>query len=119
MSLSEQEQKVLEELERQLSGAKESKPKVAPTETSAKYAKRLVLGSAMLVIGLGLLIFATSLHQIAFGLLAFVMMLLGLYFISQNWSGRAIRAANSGKKPSKDRPSGSFFQDRWDKRNQD
>lgn len=121
MGLSEQEQKVLEELERQLTGSKEPKVKVAATsETPTKYAKLLVLGSTLVIIGLGLMIFATSVHLVWFGVIAFMTMLFGLYLVSQNWSSRAIRAAKAASDKSKrtNKPSGSFFQDRWDQRNE-
>lgn len=121
MGLSEKEQKVLEELERQLTGSKE--PKARPSsipETPSKYARLLVLGSTLVIIGLGLMIFATSVHFIWFGVVAFMTMLLGLYLVSQNWSSRAIRAAKASSDKSKqtNRSSGSFFQDRWDQRNE-
>jgi len=106
VGLSEQEQKVLEELERQLTGG--SKPKAKTTEVTpkpTKYARLLVLGSILVVMGLGLMLFATSLHLVWFGVVAFVTMLLGLYLVSQNWSSKAIRVAKSaseGKKGRKD-----------------
>ena len=120
MGLSEQEQKVLEELERQLTGNKSTKAK-AETEAVApvKYARLLVLGSVLIVVGLSLMIFATSLQLIWFGVAAFVTMLTGLYLVSQNWSSKALRAAKSAsdKEKRSKKSSGSFFQDRWDQRN--
>jgi hypothetical protein len=121
VGLSEQEQKVLEELERQLTGSKEPKAKVsASPETPTKYARMLVLGSTLVIIGLALMIFATSAHVIWFGVIAFMAMLIGLYLVSQNWSSRAIRVAKSASDKSKqtNKSSGSFFQDRWDQRNE-
>lgn len=113
MGLSEQEQKVLEELERQLSGSREPRAKAAVAEeTPTNYARLLVLGSTLVVIGLALMVFATSIHWIWFGVIAFVTMLVGLYLVSQNWSSKAIKATNKQKKSQ-----GSFFQDRWDQRN--
>lgn len=120
MGLSEQEQKVLEELERQLTGNKSPKAKTEPEAVEpVKYARLLVLGSVLIVVGLSLMIFATSLQLIWFGVAAFVTMLTGLYLVSQNWSAKAIRAAKSaGETPKRgNKPSGSFFQDRWDQRN--
>jgi len=114
VGLSEQEQKVLEELERQLSGSRESKAKVtSEQESPTKYARLLVLGSTLVVIGLALMVFATSIHWIWFGVIAFITMLIGLYLVSQNWSTKAIRATTKQK-----RAQGSFFQDRWDQRNE-
>ncbi len=121
MGLSEQEQKVLAELERQLTGSKEPKAKVAPiSENPTKYARLLVLGSTLVIIGLGLMIFATSVHLVWFGVIAFMTMLFGLYLVSQNWSSRAIRGAKAASDESKraNKSSGSFFQNRWDQRNE-
>lgn len=120
MGLSEQEQKVLEELERQLTGNKSAKAKIEPEVVEpVKYARLLVLGSVLIVVGLSLMIFATSLQLIWFGVAAFVTMLTGLYLVSQNWSSKAIRAAKSASNSQKRRnkSSGTFFQDRWDQRN--
>lgn len=121
MGLSEQEQKVLEELERQLTGSKEPKARASvSTEAPTKYAKLLVLGSTLVIIGLGLMIFATSVHLVWFGVIAFITMLFGLYLVSQNWSSRAIRVTKAASDKSKqtNKASGSFFQDRWDQRNE-
>jgi hypothetical protein len=121
MGLSEQEQKVLDELERQLTGGKESKPKAEKAPVApVNYARLLVLGSILIVIGLGLIIFATSSHVIWFGVVAFIAMLSGLYLVSQNWSSRAIRASKEAKDKSKssNKSFGSFFEDRWDQRNE-
>lgn len=120
MGLSEQEQKVLEELERQLTGNKSPKAKTEPEVVEPiKYARLLVLGSVLIVVGLSLMIFATSLQLIWFGVAAFVTMLTGLYLVSQNWSSKAIRAAKAASNSQKrgNRSSGTFFQDRWDQRN--
>jgi Flp pilus assembly pilin Flp len=121
VGLSEQEQKVLEELERQLTGNKPSKAKAEEVAVApVKYARLLVLGSVLIVVGLSLMIFATSLQLIWFGVAAFVTMLTGLYLVSQNWSSKAIRAtkAASEKQKPENKSSGSFFQDRWDQRNE-
>jgi Flp pilus assembly pilin Flp len=116
VGLSEKEQKVLEELERQLTGGKAEKPKTeSKPETKLKYARLLVAGSLLVVIGLSLLVFATSLHQVWLGVGAFLTMLTGLYLVSQNWSGRAYRAAKSAPKTSSSKE--NFFQKRWDDRN--
>ncbi len=120
MGLSEQEQKVLEELERQLTGNKPTKAKAEEVAvTPIKYARLLVLGSVLIIVGLSLMIFATSLQLIWFGVAAFVTMLTGLYLVSQNWSSKAIRAAKAASNSQKrgNKSSGTFFQDRWDQRN--
>lgn len=114
MALSDKEKQVLDELERQLGGAKAKK-----TEPEAvrplHFARLLVLGSLLFVIGLSVMIFATSIHQIWLGLLAFLIMLAGLYLVSQNWSAKAIKAGKPGPKTGK--AGENFFQKRWDERN--
>jgi len=116
VGLSEKEQKVLDELERQLTGGRAEKPKIQPkAESKVKYARLLVAGSLLVVIGLSLLVFATSLHQVWLGVGAFLTMLAGLYMVSQNWSGKAYRAEKSNEKQAPD--SGNYFQKRWDDRN--
>jgi hypothetical protein len=121
LGLSENEQKVLDELERQLNGgkpvAKEKKTPELPGKV--KYGRLLVLGSVLVVFGLGLMIFATSIQQVIVGVLAFLTMLTGLYLVSQNWTSKAFR--ESQPKPTQDKgpkpgPSG-YFQNRWDQRN--
>ena len=115
MGLSDKEREVLEELERQLNGGK-PKPKAATTQVSAVgYRRLLVVGSLLVVGGLGIMISATSIHAVWLGVVAFLVMLAGLYLVSQNWSSRAIKAA---KKPAKStKPKGKFFENLWIDRN--
>lgn len=116
MGLSEKEQKVLDELERQLTGGKAEKPKTEQKPaTRQKYARLLVAGALLVVIGLSVLVFATSTHLVWLGVIAFLLMLAGLYLVSQNWSGKAYRAAKSSPKQDSDQT--NFFQKRWDDRN--
>ncbi|NBR54393.1 MAG: DUF3040 domain-containing protein [Micrococcales bacterium] len=117
VSLSDKERQVLEELERQLTGAK-PKAKGKPEQASsrpANYALLLVLGSLLAVFGLGIMIFSTSSHQIWLGVFAFLFMLVGLYLVSQNWSSKAIKNGQPSKKPKDSRE--SLLQKLWDERN--
>lgn len=120
MGLSENEQKVLEELERQLNGGKPApKEKVSQLPGKVKYGRLLVLGSVLVVAGLALMVFATTIQQVLVGVAAFLTMLTGLYLVSQNWSSKAFRetqpksAPKTGPKPG----SPGYFQNRWDQRN--
>jgi hypothetical protein len=116
VGLSDKEQKVLDELERQLTGGKAEKPKAQEKQvTKQSYARLLVAGSLLVVIGLSVLIFATTVHQVWLGVVAFLIMLGGLYLVSQNWSGKAYRAPASAPKQSGEQT--NFFQKRWDDRN--
>lgn len=120
MALSENEKKVLEELERQLTGGKPApKLKLEPVDGKVKYGRLLVAGSLMVVLGLAIMIFAITVQQVLVGVLAFLAMLSGLYLVSQNWTTKAFResqpksAPKSGEKPG----TPGFFQSRWDQRN--
>ena len=121
MGLSENEQKVLEELERQLTGgkpaAREKKSQVV--EGKVKYGRLLVLGSVLVVFGLGLMIFATTVQQVLLGVLAFLTMLTGLYLVSQNFTSKAFRESQPKSNPKNGPKPGTagYFQTRWDQRN--
>ena len=121
VGLSENEQKVLEELERQLTGGKP-----APKETKAnqvdgkvKYGRLLVLGSLLVVVGLALMVFSITIQQVIVGVLSFLTMLTGLYLVSQNWTSKAFRESQPKPAPKTGPKFGSsdYFQNRWDQRN--
>lgn len=123
MGLSENEQKVLDELERQLTGGKaDAKPKQAsPVDGRVKYGRLMVIGSLLVVAGLALMVFAITVQQVLLGVGSFLSMLAGLYLVSQNWTTKAFREINT-KNPPKTAPkkdSSGFFQSRWDERNKD
>jgi hypothetical protein len=115
VGLSDKEREVLEQLEKQLVGETKAKAKPEKQVSAVGFARMLVLGSLLMVLGMAVLIFATSTHQVWLGVVAFTIMLAGLYLVSQNWSTKAIKAA---KNPPKSKASGeNFFQRRWDDRN--
>ena len=123
MGLSENEQKVLDELERQLTGGKaDAKPKqVSQVDGRVKYGRLMVIGSLLVVAGLALMVFAITVQQVLLGVGSFIAMLAGLYLVSQNWTTKAFREINT-KNPPKTAPkqgSSGFFQSRWDERNKD
>jgi ABC-type multidrug transport system fused ATPase/permease subunit len=122
LGLSESEQKVLEELERQLTGGKPApQEKVRQVDGKVKYGRLLVLGSVLVFLGLGIMIFAISIQQVLVGVLAFLTMLTGLYLVSQNWTSKAFRESQPKSAP-KDGPkpgTTGYFQNRWDQRNGD
>ena len=120
MGLSESEQKVLDELERQLTGGKAApQEKISQVDGKVKYGRLLVLGSVLVFLGLGIMVFAISIQQVVVGVLAFLTMLTGLYLVSQNWTSKAFResqpksAPKTGPKPG----TSGYFQNRWDQRN--
>jgi hypothetical protein len=120
VGLSESEQKVLDELERQLTGGKAApQEKISQVDGKVKYGRLLVLGSVLVFLGLGIMVFAISIQQVVVGVLAFLTMLTGLYLVSQNWTSKAFResqpksAPKTGPKPG----TSGYFQNRWDQRN--
>lgn len=115
MGLSDKEKEVLEQLEKQLTGGTKTKTKPEKVVSSVGFARLLVVGSLMMVTGLGVLIFATSTHLVWLGVISFLIMLTGLYLVSQNWSTKAIKAAKTAPKIKNSQE--SFFQKRWDDRN--
>jgi hypothetical protein len=123
LGLSENEQKVLDELERQLNGGKPvaKETKATQVDGKVKYGRLLVLGSVLVVFGLGLMVFATTVQQVVLGVLAFLTMLTGLYLVSQNWTSKAFRESQPKQTPKTGPKPGtsSYFQNRWDQRNGD
>lgn len=120
MGLSENEQKVLEELERQLTGGKPApKEKATQVDGKVKYGRLLVLGSVLVFVGLGIMLLAISMQQVFVGVLAFLTMLTGLYLVSQNWTSKAFRASapKPDSKPGQKPGTSGYFQNRWDQRN--
>ena len=109
MALSEHEQRMLEEMERNLLAEDASlASKVNQVgKTSNRNAGKLVAGVLTMVAGLGLLIFAVMIQLAFFGVIAFLVMVMGLVIASSNF-----------KLPSLPKPSsnGSFFEDRWNQR---
>lgn len=115
MGLSEREQKLFEQLERELAGDAEFVGKVDSARNSARGGKLLVLGVLTLLVGVGLLILAV-IWQVAFlGVTAFVVMLIGLVTASSNFSAPSGSAGEPGS-PKAKTDKGSFFEDRWNRR---
>jgi glucose uptake protein GlcU len=114
LGLSDKEREVLEELERQLTGGT-TKAKPEQPISRVQYARLLVIGSLLVVFGLVLLVFSTTIQAVWLGVLAFILMLAGLFFVSQNWSSKALKSEKIESKPKQNRE--SYFQKRWDERN--
>lgn len=115
MGLSEHEQRVLEELERGLY-AQDARlaTKVA---SGGNPAGKLIAGALIAVIGLSVLVFAVIIQLAIIGVAAFALMLVGLVVATSGSSSPKSRPQPASKtKPAKPRSSGTFFEDRWDKR---
>jgi len=121
MALSEHEQRMFEELERELLGE-------AKQQYQAARGGRWVLGLLIFAAGLAGLVVAVATQLTVFGAVGFVAMLAGLVVaLGGNSGGKRFEAGTtpagagpssspkSAKAPRAER-SGSFFEDRWDRR---
>lgn len=81
MPLSEHEQKMLDEMERQLFA---DDPRLArafaPTKNSRRSGRRIAIGLGAVLLGLGILVLAVSLPAIWLGVIAFLGMLAGAIY---------------------------------------
>ena len=111
MALSKREQKLLEEMERNLLQEDAGfASKVRSVGSSNKSAGKLVGGVLVTLVGLGLLIFSVVLQVAFFGVVAFVVMLIGLVIASSNFQLPELPNLS-------DRPKGkNYFEDRWNQR---
>ncbi|MGN7202162.1 DUF3040 domain-containing protein [Arthrobacter sp. SAFR-044] len=118
MPLSEHEQKLLEQLEKQLH---EDDPKFANSMGSdpgrSWSTRHVVIGVLCALAGVFLLLVGVSFQNILVGVLGFVVMGGGVYFATMRSSrGKAGSKAGSGK-PGKQRSSFmSSLEERWDER---
>ena len=90
MPLSEHEQKMLDEMERQLFAddprlAKAFAPKAPPRRNG----RRIIIGLGAVVVGLGVLVLAVSLPAVWLGVIAFIGMLAGAVYAVTGPSGSA------------------------------
>jgi predicted lipid-binding transport protein (Tim44 family) len=110
MALSEREQKLLEEMERNLlaQDADLAKALRGPSESN-RSAGKLVAGVLVFLVGLGFLILSVVLQVAFFGIAAFLVMLIGLLVASANFRLPELPAPNGQNKA-------SFFEDRWNQR---
>lgn len=120
MGLSEQEQKLLDELERGLY-ASDANLAHKLGKPGARSPQRIIAGAALVVIGLSLLVVAVILQIALFGVGGFLTMLAGLVVATSSNPGST---SNAKPKPGAAKPTGpagakkNFFEDRWDKRQQ-
>lgn len=117
MPLSEHEQKLLEQLEKQLH---EDDPKFANSMGSdpgrSWSTRHVVIGVLCALAGVFLLLVGVTLQNIFVGVLGFVVMGGGVYFATMR-SSRGGAAKGGGAKPGKQRSSFmSSLEERWDER---
>ena len=110
MALSEREQALLEEMERNLMSQDAGfANRVKGVSATNKSASKLIAGVLILIAGLGLLGVAVVLQVAFFGVAAFIVMVMGIIVASNNFRLPELpKAAGSDK--------GSFFENRWNQR---
>jgi len=118
MPLSEHEQKLLEQLEKQLH---EDDPKFANSMGSdpgrAWSTRHIVIGVLGAVAGVLLLLVGVSLQNIFLGVLGFVIMGAGVYFATLRSSAAGKSRGKSGRKGGKSKSSFmNNLEERWDER---
>ncbi|KSU77442.1 Protein of unknown function [Pseudarthrobacter enclensis] len=118
MPLSEHEQKLLEQLEKQLH---EDDPKFANSMGSdpgrSWSTRHVVIGVLCALAGVFLLLVGVTLQSIFVGVLGFVVMGGGVYFATMRSSAAAKAGKGSTGKPGKPRSSFmSNLEERWDER---
>ena len=118
MPLSEHEQKLLEQLEKQLN---EDDPKFASSMGSdagrSWSTRHLVIGVLAALAGIALLLAGVWMQAIFVGVLGFVVMGAGVYFATMRSSAVGRSRTSGGRKPGKSRRSFmSTLEERWDER---
>ncbi|MDI2036323.1 DUF3040 domain-containing protein [Paenarthrobacter nitroguajacolicus] len=120
MPLSEHEQKLLEQLEKQLH---EDDPKFANTMGSDPIrswsTRHVIIGVLGAIAGILLLLVGVSLQAIPVGVLGFIVMGAGVYFATLR--GSSFGKAGKGKS-AKAKPKSTFMsslEERWDERRRD
>ena len=127
MPLSEHEQKMLDEMERQLFAddprlARAFAPKAPPRRNGN--GRRILIGLGAVVIGLGVLVLAVSLPAVWLGVIAFIGMLAGAVYAVTAPSGSAEGDGppgdgGGGSGPASSGGDGNFMrkmEERWEKR---
>lgn len=119
MPLSEQEQRLLDEMERHLM-RNDADVVSAPREGQSLSYRNIVYGAVLVLVGLAGLIVGVSTSLVVVGVIAFLVMVGGVVLAvtpSRNGAVRSPREAASRKSPP---PSSTTFidrmNDRWDKR---
>ena len=118
MPLSEQEQRLLDEMERHLM-RNDADVVSAPRDGRALSYRNIVYGTILVLLGLGGLIVGVSQQLIVVGVIGFVVMLGGVLLAVTPGRGPG-RVRVDPDRPAKAAPAGTSFMDRmndrWDKR---
>lgn len=120
MPLSEHEQRLLEQLEKQLHEDHRFASTMKSASTAGNYSTRnLALGALIGIVGLGVLIYGVSSQLIIVGVLGFIIMFGGVYLaLSRKGGSKKGSVPGAGKTPQK---SGfmSDLENRWEQRKRD
>lgn len=119
MPLSEQEQRLLDEMERHLM-RNDADVVSAPSGGRSLSYRNIVYGTILVLLGLGGLLVGVALPQVIVGVVGFVVMLGGVILAVTPARGAAARAAADPAPTAPKRSSGASFMDRmndrWDRR---
>lgn len=124
MALSEREQELLAQLEKQLADDPSftaSMPSAAPAPAAGLAGRNLVLGILIAVLGLGVLIAGVSTKLTLLGVLGFVITAAGVYYCTLRPKGQPAPSQNQRPAPSAPKQTSAFMrnlEDRWDERRQ-
>jgi hypothetical protein len=121
MPLSEQEQRLLDEMERHLM-RNDADVVSAPREGQSLSYRNIVYGSVLVLVGLAGLVVGVSTSLIVVGVIAFLIMVAGVVLAVTPARGAAARPRSEGSRkttPSPQAGNSSFMDrmnDRWDRR---
>jgi hypothetical protein len=118
MPLSEQEQRLLDEMERHLM-RNDADVVSAPTDGRTLSYRNIVYGTILVLIGLGALIVGVSTQLIVVGVIGFVVMLGGVILAVTPTRGIPRTTPEAAPRAQKQRANSSFMDrmnDRWDRR---
>ena len=123
MPLSEQEQRLLDEMERHLMN-KDADVVSAPRDGQTLSYRNIVYGTILVLLGIGGLIAGVSSGIIVIGVIAFLVMVAGVVLAVTPARGFAAATPRSGEKKPKPASSSSAsfmgrMNDRWDRRQGD
>lgn len=122
MPLSEHEQRLLDQMERQLYA---DDPKLASTlrggAKGGPNRRRVIIGAFAVLAGMGLLVGGVAAPYWPLGVLGFIVMLGGGWLASTGWQSKGARTAGTigqpGAPKAKSRPGFmDRFEERWDRR---
>ena len=111
MPLSEQEQRLLDEMERHLM-SNDADVVSAPREGQGLSYRNIVYGAILVLAGVAALVVGVAVGQVIIGVLAFVAMVVGVVVAVTPAKGGTAAAAAPGRPKSDGKPSGASFKDR-------